>query len=142
MAFTVPVITFVFGEGYDSLATVGYRLLKKDGTEANARTTTGVYEIGNGTYGVADVAANDDAVTIEADTGGGSPLYAYGDLSDFEQNQLVRDVVAGGCKIDALNNQWVTLKDNHVTEVRRWDLKDASGNPTSQGPQIAEREVV
>jgi len=74
-----------FGSGYGSIATVGYRLVQANGSDSVARTTTGVIELtaGTGNYGVTVASVPDNAVAIEWDTGGGSPVYASQGINDF-----------------------------------------------------------
>ncbi len=87
MPFTQPWFEVDFGSNYASLATVGYRLYQADGSDSVARTTTGVIEIGTGSYGVPSVNVPDNAVGIEWDTGGGSPVYAVEDIDPFRKRQ-------------------------------------------------------
>lgn len=78
-----------FSSTKTGLATVGYRIYKGDGTDAQARTTTGVDEIGHGAYGVELADATLDTliaaggVGIEWDTGEGSPQYAMESLAVY-----------------------------------------------------------
>ena len=78
MGFSNQWMEVNFGTGYKGLATVGYRLAKKDGSDSVARTTTGVVEItaNSGNYGVEVPNIPDDAATIVWDTGGSTPVYA------------------------------------------------------------------
>jgi hypothetical protein len=94
MAFTQVWLEAAFGQSQTGLGTVGYRLYKSDGIDSVARTTSGVVEIGAGVYGVADVSIPDDAVGIEWDTGGGSPLYATEDLQEYRGHGGAVDTVA------------------------------------------------
>lgn len=68
-----------FGSAQTGLVTVGYREIDNTGSTLVARTTVGVVEIGGGGYGV-EVALNAATVTLEWDTGGGSPIFAHEDL--------------------------------------------------------------
>lgn len=68
-----------FGPSYAGLGTVGYAQKKSDGTDAVARTTTGVVDFGNGAYGVTVTLAA-TTVLVKWDTGGGSPIYAHQDI--------------------------------------------------------------
>jgi len=83
MAFTQPWFEADFGSNYAAIATTGYRLYQNDNTDSVARTTTGVVDLGNGGYGVPAVNVPDNAVGIEWDTGGGSPVYAREDIEPF-----------------------------------------------------------
>lgn len=83
MPFTQPWFEVDFGAAYDGIATTGYRLYKNDGTDSVVRTITGVVDLGEGGYGVPAVNVPDDAVGIEWDTGGGSPVYAREDVEPY-----------------------------------------------------------
>lgn len=72
-------LSAAFGAGQAGLGTVGYRQYDDAGGDAIARTTTGVFEIGQGAYGV-NVALDPAAAGIEWDTGGGTPIYAHEDF--------------------------------------------------------------
>lgn len=74
-----------FGTAYTGLATVGYKLLNGDGTQFQARTTTGVAEVvaGTGIYRVEianSIFTTDFDGYVQWDTGGGSPVYAVEDV--------------------------------------------------------------
>ena len=85
MPFTQPWFDVEFGNSQTGLATVGYRLYNASGGDSVARTTTGVVEVGNGAYGVPNVNVPDDAVGIQWDTGGGSPIYAVEDIDPYRK---------------------------------------------------------
>lgn len=83
MSFTQAWLQVDFGAGSAGLATVGFRLFKADTTDAVARTTAGVVELGQGVYGAPAVVIPDDAVGIQWDTGAAVPLYAVEAVADF-----------------------------------------------------------
>ena len=90
MSFTQPWLEVDFGSAHGGLGTVGFRLYKVDGTDSVARTTSGVQDIsGAGAYGVASVTIPDDAVGIEWDTGGGSPVFAVEDLEPYRDRDAI-----------------------------------------------------
>jgi hypothetical protein len=93
MPFTAEYLQVAFGGGKAGLGTVGYALLKDDGTVSVARTTTGVVEESGGIYGVADVTIPDDAYSVLWDTGGGSPVYAGEDLEPMRLREITEAVV-------------------------------------------------
>jgi hypothetical protein len=66
---------FTVDFGTATITSVGYTQKKADGTDAVARTTTGVVSLGNGVYGV-EVTPDASTVLIKWDTGGASPVYA------------------------------------------------------------------
>ncbi len=131
-AITNMFLEVNFGSGYSGLATVGYRLYQDDDTDSVARTTTGVFEIGTntGNYGVVVPSIPDNAVGIEWDTGGGSPVYATEDLVPTKQRQFTFDVSGGRWLIDESVSQLVLYRADGTTEVARFDLKDINGNPS------------
>jgi hypothetical protein len=100
MPFVQPWLEVDFGSAHAGLGTVGYRLYKNDDTDSVARTTTGVIEIGTSTgqYGVPSVTVPDDAVGVQWDTGGGSPVYA---VEDIEPNRDRDAILADTAAIDA-----------------------------------------
>lgn len=71
------------GEGRPSLLTVGYTLKNKDKTEFQARTTSGVSELGTATgiYGVNLELPENFVGTIEWDSGESNPVYASEDIA-------------------------------------------------------------
>lgn len=83
MPFTQPWFEVDFGDAYGGIGTTGYRLYRATGADSVARTTTGVVDLGNGGYGVPAVSVPDNAVGIEWDTGGGSPVYAREDTEPY-----------------------------------------------------------
>ena len=98
MAVTQSWFEVSFGSSKSGIGTVGYRLYQDDGTDSVARTTSGVIEIGNGVYGVPNVSVPDDAVGIEWDTGGGSPVYAVEDIQPYRDRISIatsKDVYQG-----------------------------------------------
>jgi hypothetical protein len=107
MPFTQPWFEVDFGAAYGGLGTVGYRLYQADGSDSVARTMTGVVDVsGNGAYGVASVSVPDNAVGIEWDTGGGSPVYAAEDLEPYrDRAELVTDVNAVLVDTDAIDTR-------------------------------------
>lgn len=81
MPFVQEWLEVDFGASSAGLATVGFRLYKADGTDAAARTTAGVVELGAGAYGVPTVSIPDTAKGIQWDTGTATPLYAVEELN-------------------------------------------------------------
>lgn len=80
-------LTVDFGQ---TSATVGYTLKNASGGDAQARTTSGVTDLGNGMYGV-EVDLPPTAVAVKWDTGGGSPIYAHEDLIAEQNNIFLRN---------------------------------------------------
>lgn len=71
-------------------ATVGYTLKDATGGDAQARTTSGVTDLGNGMYGV-EIDLPPTAVAVKWDTGGGTPVYAHEDLIAEQNNIFLRN---------------------------------------------------
>lgn len=101
-----------FGSAQTGLVTVGYRQVDNAGATVVARTTVGVVEIGGGGYGV-DVVLNANTVTLEWDTGGGSPIFAHEDLEIRHDDTLAAIAALNDVSIadiqTALTNQGYTV---------------------------------
>lgn len=89
-----------FGTLYAGLSTVGYTQKKADGTDAVARTTTGVVALGNGCYGVS-VTPNAATVVLKWDTGGSPAVYAHESISAPADVQWVRGQALTGTGVEA-----------------------------------------
>ena len=83
-------LTADFGPNNGGIGTTGYTLKNAAGGDAQARTTTGVVDQGNGMYGV-EVDLPPTAVAVKWDTGGGSPVYAHEDLIAEQNNIFLRN---------------------------------------------------
>lgn len=64
-----------FGPDKSGLATVGYKTVNAAGSDVDARSTSGVVDLGGGQYQVS-VTPGDGAVSIIWDTGETIPIYA------------------------------------------------------------------
>ena len=117
-------LTVDFGVGNAGLGTVGYTLKNATGGDAQARTTTGVTDLGNGMYGV-EVDLLPTAVAVKWDTGGGTPIFAHEDLI-AEQNNIIirnrRDLTQGGT-----NNQKVYKDDGTTVYMQGNAYEDQAG---------------
>lgn len=86
-----------FGKSRSGLATVGYRILRSDGTTATARTTSGIYELvgGSGVYGAHVVFSSSFNGSIVWDSGqsGANLLYAAEQHNHFESNPNVDETM-------------------------------------------------
>jgi hypothetical protein len=84
-----------FGSSRTGIATVGYRQVDASGGDAVARTQVGVVEIGGGGYGVDAPVLDPSCVSLEWDTGGGSPVFAHesvqGSLTNAFITKLLRN---------------------------------------------------
>ena len=82
MSLTIPKVV-AFGKKFDNLTTVGYELLNADGTQYQARTTTGVYEITQGYYGCNITVPDDWSGVVLWDTGEPSGATYFAEEHDF-----------------------------------------------------------
>lgn len=78
-----------FGSAKTGLATVGYEQIAAGGSSLVARTTTNVYEVGGGVYGV-EIVLTAGCKSLLWDTGEGTPIFAAEDmLGDFNKKVLI-----------------------------------------------------
>lgn len=120
MPFTQPWLEVNFGTAHAGLVgTVGYRLYQANDADSVARTTASIVEIGvnTGCYGVVPPSIPDNAVGIEWDTGGGTPVSATEDLEPYRD----RDEIARP-------GDEMTLEDDAITlakfdEATAWPLE-------------------
>ena len=113
------------------VGTIGVTLLNPDGTVHTARATATIYEIGGGCYGDQITFTDDWIGSIKWDTGGGTPVYAVEDYNYYENNPTIDELgheISG--KWEIVSNQMIFYKADNVTEVSRFNLFDASGNPS------------
>lgn len=125
-----------FGPTSTGLGTVGYVLYTATGGIAQARTTAGVFEIGNGAYGVSiDPPAT--AVTVEWSTATtGTIVYAHEDLSHvIAQRALINGQVTdqGPGEIHILNDLATTVW------VKAPIFEDSAGTIAYRGKGIERR---
>ncbi len=109
-----------FGSDKTSLATVGYRQYKNDGTDAVARTTTGVVEIGGGAYGCV-VTINSLTVGVEWDTGEGTPIYAHEDIQELINSDKLHDSAFNRRKWDKTADTVTIYADDGTTPLYVFD---------------------
>lgn len=116
MPFTAEYLNASFGSSRTGIGTVGYTLMKDDGTVAVARTQAGVVEEGGGVYGKANITIPDTAASILWDTGGGTPLYAAEDLEPArKQAELEAKLPAGNI---ASPGDEMALVDDAITSAK------------------------
>jgi len=77
-----------FGSSKTGIATVGYEQVGAAGASLVARTTTGVYELGGGVYGV-DIVLAAGCRSILWDTGEAVPIFATEDVMENYIKQLI-----------------------------------------------------
>ncbi len=152
--------TVNFGASKSGLAAVGYTLLNTDESEKQARTTTGVYELGTNTGLYAcDITFDDDwNGSILWDSGEGSPVYAAEEYNDEDEVKaiktktdnlpadtdgtlttlqadvtIIKKIETGRWKI--VNNQMIFYDDDGTTPLYTFNLKNADGDPTEDYPR-------
>jgi hypothetical protein len=127
MPFTAEYLNASFGSSRTGIGTVGYTLMKDDGTVSVARTQTGVVEEGGGVYGKANISILDDSASILWDTGGGTPLYAAEDLEPArKQAELEAKLPAGNI---ASPGDEMALVDDAITSAKH---DEATSFPLAQ----------
>jgi len=132
MAISNQYMEAAFGSAFTGLATVGYALKNNTGGDVVARTTTGVFEQADGTYGVVVPTIADAAVTIEWDTGGASPVYAHESLSRALDLDFVEAIEGGRQEITDTGGGTLTCyAADNVTVVATFLLYDALGVRTT-----------
>ena len=121
-------------------ATVGYTLKNAAGGDAQARTTTGVTDLGNGMYGV-EVDLPPAAIAVKWDTGGGSPIFAHEDLIAEQNNIFMRN--RRDLTQDGTNNQKIYRDDGVAVYMQGNAYEDQSGNTayTGNGVERTDRLV-
>lgn len=119
---------------------VGYRLLDAAGSIVLARTTTGVYQTAPGIYAANITFPDDFHGQVLWDTGTYFPInYCATEQYNVEENDprvaaikqdttKIYDIQFGRWLIDG--NQMIFYKEDNYTEIARFDLYDADGNPT------------
>ena len=128
-------LTVDFGVGNAGLGTVGYTLKNAAGGDAQARTTTGVTDLGNGMYGV-EVDILPTAVAVKWDTGGGTPIFAHEDLI-AEQNNIFLRNRNETVKVTGDNN--VYRDDNTTVYMTTNVFEDSAGATLYNGNGIERR---
>ena len=145
------VKTANFGKTRGNLDTVGYTLFDTTGVEISSRSTLGVYEVGieTGIYAASITFADNFAGTILWDTGqadntvyaseeqnfADSPVSLTSDLTTIKTTldadlTFVKDMLGGRWRIDHENFQMIFYKNDNVTEVARFDLRDKNDDPS------------
>lgn len=129
-----------FGSSKTGLTTVEYRELDADGVETVAATTTGVYEIGGGGYGVniALSALDPTTVTIEWNTGEATPVYAHSSLEECINQAFIIKLLRNKRITDPSTGIQTIYDDDGVTPLVAGPVwEDAAGttpySATSEG---------
>lgn len=96
MAISNQYFEVDFGLDFSGLSAPGYRLYQDDGTDSVARTTTGVFEINSGSYGVVAPTVPDNVVGIDWEITSGSTVYYAREDIDTTQRLEELSASAGG----------------------------------------------
>lgn len=123
-----------FGSGNGSLSTVGYRLLDTNGALSGSRTTSGVGEIleGSGIYSASVYFSTSFSGSILWDTGASTPQYATEEYHSVEEQiSFIKSIEGGRWKINTSTNKMIFYKDDNVTQIAEFDLKDSDGSASS-----------
>jgi hypothetical protein len=132
MALTNQYMEAAFGSAFTGLATVGYALKNNAGGDVVARTTSGVFEQADGTYGAIVPSIPDAAVTIEWDTGGASPVYAHESLTRVLDLEFMEAIEGGRQEITNDGGGTLTCyAADNVTVVATFLLYDSNGVRTT-----------
>src|SRR5687768_7527890 len=86
------LLTVDFGDQYSGIATVGYKLLDNTGAEVLARTTSGVFAIGGGAYGVLATVSDGFEGIAYWDTVNGGGVNAH-EKVDLSVEELVDQLI-------------------------------------------------
>ena len=132
--------TVNFGKANTSLPDAGYRIYSSSGIVSGSRTTAGVGEVisGAGIYSASIHIADSFTGYLLWDTGESTPIYASEDIDNTVNTiqmisssiDVTRQMTAGKWEILTGSKQMVFYKEDNVTEVARFNLLNASGNPS------------
>lgn len=109
-------LTASFGPSQAGLATVGYAIKTADGQTTQTRTTTGVVDLGAGTYGVEINLPDSNRYFVQWDTGGQAPRYASNtvDTSPVEATTEANvDFKPITLRLDAIEREVQGLKEKN-----------------------------
>tara|TARA_Y100000287_G_scaffold180705_1_gene175903 strand:- start:314 stop:751 length:438 start_codon:yes stop_codon:yes gene_type:complete len=128
------VKTVNFGKGLsDRPANVYYSLYDTLGTVSIFRSTGSIYQLGSGTgiYGSQVILSQSFSGSIlwEVTASNGSVVFASDEVEI--DSRLTRHFTVGQWEIDKSTNEMIFYQDDNVTEMGRFDLKDAKGSPST-----------
>ncbi len=127
------VRTVNFGRSKRDLSTVGYTVVRANGTIETQRTTDGVYQVlpGSGIYAVNATVPDAFSGTIAWDTGDdAAAAYAVEEFDVATRVSFVQDVEEGRWRILPETNEMVFYKPDNSTELMRFELRDNNNNPS------------
>ena len=134
--------TVNFGSSKAGLSTVGYRIYDTYGTLSGSRVTSNIGEVlsGAGIYSGSVHIGDNFIGSILWDTGESTPTYASEDVDNVIHTlnmisssvDFTRHITAGRWHIieSGDDRHMVFYKEDNETEVIRFNLTDADGNPT------------
>jgi len=136
MAFAFSVVTLLksvnFGSGQASLETVGYTLIDTDGSEAVARSTEGVHEVGTDTGIYATNISFPTTFTqgsILWDTGTDPNFFATEQYNSAENVSSMLDWTGGRWELNSTDKMMIFYQEDNTDVIARFSLFDRNGNP-------------
>jgi len=128
------VKTVNFGKGLADLpANVYYSLYNTRGASSVFRSSGSIYQVGSGTgiYG-SEISLSQNfsgSILWEVTASNGNIVFASDEVEI--DSRLTRHFTVGQWEIDDSTNEMIFYQDDNVTEMGRFDLKDASGIPST-----------
>lgn len=122
-----------FGRSLGGLATVGYTLYDTLGSQALARITGSVHEVGpsTGIYAATIEFPNEFSGSILWDTGGANPQFASEDYNPTDERiKFNYDMTGGRWFLDKDEKTMTFYSDDNETEIAKFDMADDRGRPS------------
>jgi hypothetical protein len=128
------VKTVNFGRSLaDRPASVHFSLYDTLGTASVFRSSGSIYQVGTGTgvYGspVSLGQSFSGSILWEITASNGTVVFASDEVEI--DSRLTRHFTVGQWEIDKNTNEMIFYQDDNVTEMGRFDLKDAKGSPST-----------
>ena len=137
--------TVNFGKSKTGLTgTAGYTLYSANGTISQLRTTSGIYEFGASGIYASEITFSDTfhgTIFWDVTAADGNIAYASEEYNATtsatvylepmsEQVEFIKNIEGGRWIIDKPTKQMIFYDDSNENEVARFDLLNASGNPS------------
>ena len=128
------VKTVNFGKGLADLpASVHFSLYDTLGVATIFRSSGSIYQVGSGTgiYG-SEVSLNQHfsgSILWEVTASNGNIVFASDEVEI--DSRLTRHFTVGQWEIDKSTNEMIFYQDDNITEMGRFDLKDANGTAST-----------
>jgi hypothetical protein len=119
------------GKGYSDISgSIRYQLFDTLGTSVLSARNSGVYELGTSTgmYGVQLDLSTQFSGSIVWSINGNTKVYATEEVKIDQK--VTRYTQTGRWVVDSDNKQMIFYQDDNSTILSRYDLFDASGNPS------------